>query len=209
MTDTNSIDITTRHTEEYIENMSQTISDEIVEKLKTMETEKHTISDNLVFLEWYFKGNMDLLNDNEKQRIFSFMTYATLEDPYCFLRIMLYIANTRRSDREEIFYKVVIHFLGTMYPEVVMANLDLFINLGKKDDVLYFLQCQGITERVITWIKHKAKEDPDFQVLLDGKMIGRKIERKVYYRPKLTKYHTWDKFLYKILDDATFNGITL
>jgi hypothetical protein len=209
MTDTNEIDITTRHTAEDYEKISQCIDVEIIEKLKTMQTEKRTISDNIIFLEWYFKGDMNLLNDNEKQRIFSFMTYATIEDPYCFLRIMLYIANTRRTDIQEIFYKVVIHFLGTMYPEVVMANLELFIKLGKKDDVLYFLQCQGITERVITWIKHKAKEDSDFQTLLDGKMIGRKIQRKVYYKPKLTKYHTWDKFLYKILDDATFNGITL
>jgi hypothetical protein len=202
MTDTNKVNLNVEH-------IVQSVDADILQKIQMEDKERHTISDNIIFLEWYFKGDMNLLNDNEKQRIFSFMTYATLEDPYCFLRIMLYIANTRRTDRQEIFYKIVIHFLGTMYPEVVMANLELFIKLGKKDDVLYFLQCQGITERVITWIKHKAKEDKDFQTLLDGKMIGLKIDRKVYYKPKLTKYHTWDKFLYKILDDATFNGITL
>lgn len=170
---------------------------------------KHVISDNLIFLEWYFNGDSVMFNDTEKQRIFSFMTYSTLEDMHCFLRIMLYIANTRKTDRQEIFYKVVIHFLGTMYPEIIMANLELFINLGKKDDVLYFLQCQGITERVITWIKHKAKEDPDFSILLDGKMIGSKINRKVYYKPKLAKNSKWNVFLFKILDDPTFNGITI
>ena len=170
---------------------------------------KHVISDNLVFLEWYFKGEKNLLSDAEKQRIFSFMTYSSIEDPYCFLRIMLYIANTRRTDEQEIFYKIVIHFLGTMYPEIVMANLELFIKLGKKDDVLYFLQCPGITARVSTWIKHKAKEDPDFNMLLDGKLIGKKINRVVRYKPKLTKNSKWDVFLYKILDDPNFNGITI
>jgi len=170
---------------------------------------KHVISDNLVFLEWYFKGDNVMFNDTEKQRIFSFMTYSTLEDMHCFLRIMLYIANTRMTDRQEIFYKIVIHFLGTMYPEIIMANLELFVNLGKKDDVLYFLQCQGITERVVTWIKHKSKEDPDFSVLLDGKMIGGKINRTVYYKPKLKRKSKWDVFLFKILDDPTFNGITI
>lgn len=171
--------------------------------------DKHVISDNLVFLEWYFKGQKNVLDDNEKQRIFSFMTYSSIEDPYCFLRIMLYIANTRHTDEQEIFYKIVIHFLGTMYPEIVMANLELFIKLGKKDDVLYFLQCPGITARVSTWIKHKAKEDPDFNMLLDGKLIGKKINRVVRYKPKLTKNSTWDVFLYKILDEPVFNGIII
>lgn len=168
---------------------------------------RHFISDNLIFLEWYFNGDINLLNDSEKQRIFSFLTYSILEDPHCFLRIMLYIANTRKTDKEEIFYKIVIHFLGTMFPELVLANMELFIKLGKKDDVLYFLQCPGITERVITWIKHKAKKDSDFNILLDGKIIGKKINRVIRYKPKLKKDCKWDIFLFKILDDPTFNGL--
>jgi len=180
------------------------------ETIEIQENTNNIISDNLIFLNWYFKEqNIDILHDNEKQRIFSFLTYSMLEDPYCFLRIMLYIANTRKTDKQEILYKIIIHFLGTMFPEIVMANLELFIKLGKKDDVLYFLQCPGITERVITWIKHKAKEDMDFKILLDGKMIGTKIKRVIRYKPKLTKDSKWDIFLFKILDDTTFNGITV
>lgn len=167
------------------------------------------ISDNIVFLEWYFRANKDITSDEEKQRVFSFLTTSMLEDPYCFMRIMLYIANTRRTDEQEIAYKVVTHFLGTMFPELIMANLELFTRLGKKDDVLYFLQVPAISQRVATWIKHKAKEDQDFALLLDGKMIGKPIKRVAYYKPKFKKDNKMSVLLEKILDDPAFNGITI
>ena len=135
---------------------------------------------------------------------------SILEEPYIFMRILLYVSNTRRSNEEELAYKILIHFLGTMFPEMAIANLDLFVSLGKKDDILYFMQCSNITQRVITYINHKAKTDEDFKTLLDGKVIGLPINRLVRYKPKLgRKHHRWDIFLMKILDDPTFNGITI
>lgn len=171
--------------------------------------DNHYIKANIMLLDWYFRGNFNILDDKEKQRIFSFMTYAMIEDPYCFMRIILYIANIRKTDKQEIFYKIIIHFLSTMFPEIVMANLELFITLGKKDDILYFIQSPGISARIITWINHKAKEDPDFNILLSGKMINKPIKRVIRYIPKLRKDNKWTIFLYKILDEPLLNGITI
>lgn len=167
------------------------------------------IRSNLIFLDWYFNNTANILVDDEKQKIFATLTHSVLEDHHCFMRIVLYIANTRSTDRQEIFYKTIIHFISTMFPEIIMANLELFVKLGKKDDVLYFVQCPGISQRVSTWIKHKAKEDTDFCMLLDGTLIGTHINRIIRYKPKFGKTKKWDIFVYKILDDPSFNGITL
>lgn len=180
-----------------------------MEETVTTKIVKKPIFHNVELLKWYFTKNKHILTDEEKQKIFSILSYSVLEEPYIFMRILLYIANSRRSNEEEIAYKVLIHFLGTMFPEMCFANLDLFMKLGKKDDILYFMQCNNITQRVVTYINHKAKEDDEFKILLDGKVIGMPIDRQVRYKPKLKKGHRWDVFLMKILDDPLFNGITL
>lgn len=181
--------------------MEETITQEV--------TTKKPIFYNVELLKWYFSKGKHILTDLEKQKIFSIFSYSMLEDPYIFMRVILYIANTRRSNEEEIAYKILVHFLGTMFPEICMANLDLFMKLGKKDDILYFMQCNNITQRVVTYINHKAKQDDDFKILLNGEVIGMPVDRQVRYRPKMKKGHRWDVFLIKILDDVTFNGITI
>lgn len=177
--------------------------------METTITEKKAIFYNIELLKWYFQRGKHVLQDEEKQKIFSILSYSVLEEPYIFMRIMLYIANARRSNEEEISYKILVHFLGTMFPEMCMANLDMFMSLGKKDDILYFMQCSNITQRVITYINHKAKIDDEFKTLLEGSVIGMPIDRQVRYKPKLKRGHKWDVFLMKILDDPLFNGITL
>lgn len=174
-----------------------------------MNEENNIITHNVNLLNWYFQRNKNITSDEEKQKLFSIMSLALVEDPMCFIRIFLYIANTRQRDEEEIAYKIMIHFLGIMIPECVMANIDLFINLGKKDDILYFLQCPSLSDRVFTYIRHKTKSDSDFIKLTQGELIKKPIKRRIYYRPKLFKQNTWSVFLNKILDDPTFNGITV
>ena len=190
-----------------VDSVSDAISKDIVSKVVAMG--KHTLNHNANFIAWYFSKKSTILDEKSKQMIFANLTQAMLEDPYCFMRIMLYIANIRSTDREEIFYKIIVHYLGTMFPEIMLANIELLTKLGKKDDVLYFLQCPNITARVMTWIKHKAKMDTDFAKLMEGTLIGNPIKRVARYRPKLSKNNKWDVFIYKILDDAAFNGITL
>lgn len=177
--------------------------------METTITEKKAIFYNVELLKWYFQRGKHVLQDEEKQKIFSILSYSVLEEPYIFMRIILYIANARRSNEEEISYKILVHFLGTMFPEMCMANLDMFMSLGKKDDILYFMQCSNITQRIITYINHKAKTDDEFKTLLEGSVIGMPIDRQVRYKPKLKRGHKWDVFLMKILDDPLFNGITL
>lgn len=173
------------------------------------QVEKKPIFYNVELMKWYFQQGKRILEDSEKQKIFSILSFSVLEEPYVFMRVMLYIANTRRSNEEEISYKILIHFLGTMFPEMCMANLDMFVSLGKKDDILYFMQCSNITQRIITYVNHKSKEDNEFKKLLEGTVIGTPIKRQVRYKPKLKRGHKWDVFLMKILDDPSFNGITL
>jgi hypothetical protein len=171
---------------------------------------KKSIYYNVELLKWYFTRGKAITSEEEKQKAFSILSYSVLEDPYIFMRIMLYVANARRSDEEELSFKLLVIFIGTMFPEMAMANLDLFMKLGKKDDILYFIQCPNIAPRVIKYIKHKAKMDEEFNILLNGEVIGIPIDRQVRYKPKMKlKNHRWDIFLFKILDDALFNGITL
>lgn len=164
---------------------------------------------NIELLKWYFETHKDINGDDDKQRIFSIFSYSMIEEPYIFMRILLYIANTRHTDEQEIAFKTLVIFLGTMFPELCMANLDLFMKLGKKDDILFFMQCPNISARVIKYVKHKVKEDADFQILLDGTIIDKPIKRIVRYKPKMKKGHSWSVFLNKILDDPAFNGITI
>lgn len=163
---------------------------------------------NVLFFKWYFSPReKHLLNDSEKEMIFNLMSCAALEDIYIFTRFVLYIANTRKSDVQEILYKIICHFLGTMWPDFVIANLYHFIRLGKKDDILYFLQIPGMSAKVATWIKHEARSDDDFKILLEGTVIGKPPKRVIRYKPKLKSKDTWSPFLFKLIDDPIYNGI--
>jgi hypothetical protein len=168
--------------------------------------ENNTIQYNYHFLKWYYTSTKNIMDDKERDKVFSLLTYSFLEDPLCFLRIMLYIANTRRSDSQEISYKVIIHFLGVMFPEVLYANLDLFIKLGNKKDTLYFLQCNTLTPRVLKWVRHMAKEDNDFEQLNKGIMIDVKSPITIRYKARNKDFKS---LLEKILDDPSFNNIII
>ncbi len=173
--------------------------------IQKLQDEQKTIYYNYILLEWYIKDSKKImLDDNHKQKIFSLMSNAYLEDPYCFLRIMLYIANTRSKDSDEIAYKIMIHFLGIMMPDVIMNNIELFTTIGKKMDVIYFLQCNVLTNKVLKWIRHKAKYDNDYAVLSSGKFIDVKSIYKIRYKAKRSDIKS---LLLKILDEPLFNGL--
>lgn len=169
---------------------------------------KKPIYYNVLLFKWYFKSKKNPLLDKEKELIFNLMSGAAMEDIYIFTRFMLYIANTRKGDVQELLYKIMCHFLGTMWPDFVIANLHHFTRLGKKDDVLFFLQIPGMSAKVANWIKHEAKSDSDFQKLMEGNVIGSNIDRQIYYKPKLKlKSHKWEPFLMKLVQDPIYNGI--
>jgi hypothetical protein len=119
---------------------------------------------------------------------------------YNFKNSKLYIANNREKDIDEVLYKIIIQFITTMNPEIVMANIDIFLKNGKKTDVLYFLQCPAITKKVTTYINHRAKNEQIFSDLLNGKITTERINRLKY--PKKTS-----ELFYKILDEPKFNGL--
>ena len=177
--------------------------------MKEEQTQRKGIYYNTLLFKWYFQPRQGhKLDDQEKQLIFDLMSCAALEDIYIFTRFVLYIGNTRKGDVQEILYKIICHFLGTMWPDFVIANLHHFTRLGKKDDVLYFLQIPGMTAKVATWIKHEARADSDFQILLDGSPINGKVDRQIYYKPKLKSKSPWEPFLFKLIEDPIYNGIT-
>jgi hypothetical protein len=171
--------------------------------------EQHVIKYNVNLLQWYFKKNKKVLEEKEKEYIFSLMSYSFLEDHYCFMRILLYIANTRKTDEQEITYKIIIHFLCIMFPDIVMANIDMFLNLGKKDDVIYFLQCSNMSAMILKYVNHKAKQDDDFKILLTGELIKKNQSVFIKYKPKFKSKLVWTVFLNQLLDDPILNGITL
>lgn len=178
------------------------------EKLITnIEEPRMGIVYNLKFLEWFFQIDKKY-DDKEKEYMFNVMSYASLEEPYIFMRIILYIANTR-SKSQELHYKQILHFLCVMYPEWILANLHLLLSLGSKNDILFLIQSNTITPRLLTWVKHQAKIDPDFAHLMTGEVIDKPIKRVIRYKPKLVKNTKWSIFLNKILDDPKLNGIAL
>lgn len=172
---------------------------------------------NINLLQWYFTKDV-----KDTEYTFQLLTMASMEEPYCFMRILLYIANTRHTDLDEKKYHTILHFMCIMYPEWIMSNLDLLTNLGEKYDALYIIQSKVLTDRCITWIKHKAKSDSFYEKLLsdvtsDEYNISdvtyldylRKRKLIVLYKPKFGKNYKWSTFLEKILNDSTFNGITI
>ena len=176
-----------------------------------MENSTKVIKYNVYFLHWYFIKNRikQVYDDNEKEYIFSTLSNALFEDPHCFMRIVLYIANTRTTDIQEISYKTILHFLATMDSNLLFNNIDLIIQFGKKDDVLFLLQSPNVAERTKKYIEHLSNSDDDYKQLLNGKLINKTIERKVYYKPKLRKKDKMSILLTKILQDPIFNGLQI
>lgn len=180
-----------------------------MENLTKNNTEKKIIFYNRKVLDWYFKENKvkQVYNENEKERIFAIFSNAAYEDPFVFMRIVLYIANTRTKDSQEIAYKTILHFLAILLPQFILNNLDLILEFGYKNDVLFLLQAPNLQQRVIKYIESKAKTDDDFKILLDGKLINKNRHRKIFYKPKLNYKNGIVKLLEKILDDPNMNGI--
>lgn len=168
--------------------------------------EKRIITENVELLKWYFSKDKNILDDEGKNKIFALLSLSIYEDPFVFLRIFKYITNTRKTDEQEIIYKILIHFMGILIPDIIMANIDEFIQLGKKDDVLYYLQCSPITKRISRWIDHKAKQDSDFKSLYAGELIKSPINRVTKYKLKDNNY---TELLENILDDSNFNNIQI
>ena len=174
--------------------------------METIEEEKIIITENVDLLKWYFKKNKNILDDKEKEKLFNLLSASIYEDPLVFFRIFLYIVNTRKTNEQEICFKIMIHFIGILVPEVVMANLQKFIDFGSKSDVLYYIKVPALTKRIVTWVNHKSKEDNDFKILYEGTLITQKIKRKIKYTLENKNYIS---LLEKILDDSEFNGIQI
>lgn len=171
--------------------------------------DKKVIVHNIDLLKWYFNKDKSILQEQQKERAFAIMSLASMEDPFIFMRILLYICNTRKTDEQELVYKTIIHFACIMYPDWMFNNIHHFTRLGKKEDVLYFLQVPSIAERVVKYVNHLAKEDEYYASLVQGNYVKTKIKRIVRYVPKLKRKDGLVVFLHKILDDPTFNGIAL
>lgn len=168
-------------------------------------TETKTLFWNVQLWKWYFTYEKDLINDTEKDKLFGIMVSASGEDIKLFMRFFLYVANTRNF-YQEIAYKTMCHFISLMYPDMLMLNLELMIKLGKKDDILYLMP--NLHVQLLRWLKHKVKEDADFQYLMEeGKQIGKPINRVCRYKPKTTKNYKWTYFFEKLASDHNLNGI--
>lgn len=166
---------------------------------------KRQIFWNVQLWKWYFTYSKNVLNDKEKDKLFSLLVSASGEDIKLFMRFFLYVANTRNTDKE-IEYKIICHFISMMYPDMLMLNIEHLIRLGKKDDILYLMP--NMADKIMRWLKVKIKEDESFKAFTEeGKMIGDSINRVVRYKPKMTKNYKWSFFLDKIISDPIFNGI--
>lgn len=167
---------------------------------------------NVQLWKWYFfHNNMGLATEQERDQAFNIMTMAAGEDIRLFARFLMYSANTRNKDRE-LEYKTMCHFLGLMHPDFAIANIELFVSMGKKSDALFFMP--SMPEKISRWINYKAKYDDEYNkmVTAEPETVGEvlasfKIDRRVRYRPKATKNYKWEYFFLKLAGDPIFNGI--
>lgn len=190
--------------------------------METLENKK-TITDNLELLKWYLNKDENRSQfdpENEKEELFYFLSICLYEDPFVFFRILLYVANTRTSTSEEIIYKQMLHFLSVLAPQYLLANMDLLIKFGYKNDILILLTASNIRNRVIKFITHLSKTDDDFKTLLNGKLIEKNRNTIIKYKEKsplqIDKYiNNIDdnseiiELLENILDDPNLNGISM
>lgn len=167
--------------------------------------QKRTIFWNVQLWKWYFTYSKDITNDTEKDKLFALLVSASGEDIKLFMRFFLYVANTRNY-YQEIGYKTMCHFISLMYPDMLMANIELLIKCGKKDDILYLMPNMHI--QLMRWMKHISKEDNDFKIMIEeGTIISDKIKRVCRYKPKLTKNYKWSYFFEKLATDTNLNGL--
>lgn len=171
-----------------------------------MTQEKKTIFWNLQLWKWYFTYDKNLMNDSEKDKLFAIMVSSSGEDIKLFMRFFLYVANTRNFYKE-VEYKTMCHFISLMYPDMLMANIELVVKLGKKDDILYLMP--NLHAQVLKWVRHKIKNgDTELATMVEeGKPIGDKIKRVCRYKPKETKNYKWTYFFEKLAMDHQLNGI--
>ena len=180
-----------------------------MEKLEDKTEGKKIIIHNLEFLKWYLEikpedFELEYKSEEKSKELFYLFTNCVYEDPFIFLRLILYIANTRTELYQEFIYKTVLHFIGVLVPQYLLSNLDMIIEFGYKNDVLYLLSTPNIQNRIIKYVEHKSKEDKDFKILLNGTMLDK-------IRNIVCKYKTKEPItlLENILDDPLFNGISV
>jgi len=163
-----------------------------------MQEDKHTITYNLELLKWY-------LDDEQinTEHTFANLSLAYAEDQLCFIRIFMYVSNTRTTERDEMVYKILIHFLCVIASDLVMLNIDLFLKVSNnKEDIIFYLQCPVISERILKYINHLAKVDDDFKNIKDFNLSNKKEKSDIEYT-----YETTSDLLICILDEPKFNGI--
>lgn len=163
-----------------------------------------TIIYNTTLLKWYLEEDLvkHIHDEQYKEKLFTLFTEASYEDPFIFMRIVLYIANTRTKDDQEIAYKTLIHFMCILLPQFILNNIDMLVKFGNKNDILYLLSAPNLQKKVVKYIEYKSKYDKDYKSLLDGKLIKTEIDRFIKYDDC-----TITELLEKILDDSAFNGI--
>lgn len=159
---------------------------------------------NVELWKWYFNDQHTLITDEDKSKTYDILTMASSEDIKLFTRFVMYVSNTRNKNKE-IEYKTLCYFLSLLFPDFTIANLDIILKLGKKSDILYYMPT--MPERLMTWIKHKANEDKDFEILMTGEYKQFKIDRKIRYKPLKTKDYKWSYFFEKLASDSIYNGL--
>ena len=143
---------------------------------------------NLELVRWI--GGNKIIEEN----IFNMLLLAYNENDKIFMRILMYLTYSA-SNKFNNYKLYMIHFLNIMYPDKVIINFDKLINADS--DVLNYLCHENFHQVAKNYIKvNNLTSD-----------LSHKKKIVVYYLPKYNKKYKWSTFLFKILDDPTFNGI--
>jgi len=166
--------------------------------------ENKIITENLELLKWFYNEEKIITDDEEKNNIFILLSLCYSEDPHVFLRIFKYIINKRNNPIQEEKYRIIIHFLCIMIPNILIANMDDFIDLGFKNDVIYYAKCESFTKHILKYVNYKAKTDKDFkQLITDGKLLSNNKKINIEFNLENNNYI---ELLEKILDEPIFNN---
>lgn len=152
-------------------------------------------------LNWYC--NPKEIDKNMVEKLYDMFMKAYHEDEILFIKISLYIAGTRTKFTETHF-KVLLHFLATNYPQKLISNLALFVEVGHISILTYLLQEDVIKARIQTFIKYHASFVTKYKDYINGETPVHNYTK--FFKFKL-KNNDFQRLINKITTEKYFLNV--
>lgn len=157
---------------------------------------------NIISLLKWYKSKKEISKD-EVDKIYHRFMMAYNEDNVLFMKIFLFICgNSIQFNKTHI--TSTIHFLSTNYPEKLMVNIHLLIEVSEFSFFNFLLQENTINNRVLKYLQYNAKFSDKFKKYLEDTMYISFKNKYFSYKIKENKYI---EFINKLNSDKILNAV--